>query len=65
MSDYVDVMAILIGSRFVESKHLGLGDIRLTPDEQDSIVDYVHRLQARVEELEEIIESDRGDWGDE
>lgn len=66
MSDYVDVMAILIGSRFVESKHLGLGDIRLTPDEQDSIVDYVqrlerscqewnevnHRLQARIDELE-------------
>lgn len=74
MSDYVDVMAILIGSRFVESKHLGLGDIRLTPDEQDSIVDYVqrlerschewnevnHRLQARIDMFKEHFE-ERGD----
>ena len=51
MSDYVDVMAMLIGSRYVEPKHLGLGDIRLTPDEQDRIVDYVHRLEARINSL--------------
>lgn len=50
--DWVDVMAMLVGSRFVESKHLGLGDIRLTTDEQDRIVDYVHRLEARIAELE-------------